>query len=106
MNSPSVATTSQSDRGLLMPSVELKATKLTVLLNNVPGSLASRQFVLRVNGEDTDLACSIIASAISCNSDKAVTIPASAGVVLKTVTSVGQLPAAANANYAITLERP
>ena len=106
VNSPSVVSTVQNDRGLLMPSVELKATRLNVLLNNKPDSLASRQFILRVAGEDTQLACSIIADAIGCNSEKAVVIPASANVVLKTLTSQGQLPKAASANYAITLERP
>lgn len=105
VNTPSTAVTSAADRALLTPFVALRATRMTVLLNDNPSSLASRTFVLRVAGEDTDMECSIIGSAISCTSDDPVTIPPSAGVVISTTTSTGQLPDAADAQIAITLER-
>ncbi len=105
VNSPGNASSSGPARALIMPPYAMKATQLRVLQTKTNGGLASRTYTLRVNGEDTQLSCSIIASAIDCPSDKAVTIPPSANVVLKIANSTGQVPGDSDVSYAISLER-
>lgn len=106
VSSPGNASNSAPARSLLTPDVELRATRLVVQLNAVPGGLASRSFVLRVNDGDTTLSCNVVATQSTCSTANGVTIPANSLVALKAVTSNGQAPAAADAIYAITLERP
>lgn len=51
---------------------DLNVTTLSVVLQTAPGAGTQRDFVIRKNGSDTVLGCSIIDTAVSCSSSTAV----------------------------------
>ena len=90
-------------RTTMTPDVELRATKLVVKLTAAPGS--TRYFVLRVNGVDKALKCIVSGAQTGCEGDDPVTIPPSSEVSMRMLSGL-VAPPAADAMYAITLERP
>ncbi len=103
LNTVGAASDDAGTRTTLTPDVELRATKLVVRLSAEPDSM--RRFTLLVNGDDTDLDCIVGADETTCSNDTPVTIPASSEVSMQMFSGLVGNPAA-DALYAVTLERP
>jgi hypothetical protein len=105
VNAVGMAFDNASLRTVLTPAVELRATRLVAKVNAPPGPGSSRYFVLRVNGDDTALRCTIGPAQTACGGDAPTVIPPSSEVTMRLLS--GQAPPpAADAIYAVTLERP
>ncbi len=103
VNMAGAASDTVAARTTMTPDVELRATKLVVKLTAAPGS--TRYFVLRVNGVDKALKCVVSGAQTGCEGDDPVTIPPSSEVSMRMLSGL-VAPPAADAMYAITLERP
>jgi len=84
VSSFTVATPGEQDIALLSPSFPIVARNLLVRLTAPPGSTASRTIVVRAEGADTALTCTVTGASDTCNSGPlAVTIPGGSLLTLR-----------------------